>query len=113
MSGAPLGSPVSPGEYPYYNGYSYGSSYPYQSLTSASHLAHSQDTSSYYNNSRKDSESYSGSPLSPVAPHAISHAGKRAFFPDDNRRVFRIIFCHLATRANITSLLSMCRISLA
>ncbi|KAF9905836.1 hypothetical protein EC991_001241 [Linnemannia zychae] len=73
MSGMPLGSPVSPGEYPYYTGYSYGSSYPYQSLASASHLAHSQDTSGYYSN-RKDSESYPGSPLSPAAPHAITHA---------------------------------------
>lgn len=75
MSGAPLGSPVSPGEYPYYSGYAYGSSYPYQSLTSASHMAHSQDAG-YYNGNRKNSESYPGSPLSPAAvPHAISHAG--------------------------------------
>ncbi|KAG0284627.1 hypothetical protein BGZ96_011028 [Linnemannia gamsii] len=76
ISGAPLGSPVSPGEYPYYSGYAYGSSYPYQSLTSASHMAHSQDAG-YYNNNRKDSESYPGSPLSPASiPHAISHAGE-------------------------------------
>ncbi|KAF9138087.1 hypothetical protein BGX30_009594 [Mortierella sp. GBA39] len=76
MSGAPLGSPVSPGEYPYYSGYAYGSPYPYQSLTSASHIAHSQDAG-YYNGNRKDSESYPGSPLSPAAvPHAISHAGE-------------------------------------
>ncbi|KAG0279389.1 hypothetical protein BGZ95_001367 [Linnemannia exigua] len=73
MSGAPLSSPGSPGEYSYYSGYAYGSSYPYQSLTSASHLAHSQDTS-YYGSHRKDSESYPGSPLSPAAPYAISHA---------------------------------------
>ncbi|KAF9923634.1 hypothetical protein FBU30_006357 [Linnemannia zychae] len=72
MSSAPLGSPVSPGEYPYYSGYTYGSSYPYQSLTSASHIAHSQDTG-YYNNSRKDSESYPDSPLLPAAPHTVSH----------------------------------------
>lgn len=79
MSGAPLGSPVSPGEYPYYSGYAYGSSYPYQSLTSASHMAHSQDAG-YYNSNRKDSESYPGSPLSPAAvPHAISHAGGKSY----------------------------------
>ncbi|KAF9098929.1 hypothetical protein BGX23_004743 [Mortierella sp. AD031] len=74
VSGAPLGSPVSPGEYPYYSGYAYGSSYPYQSLASASHIAHSQNTG-YYNN-RKDSESYPGSPLSPAAPHAAPYAGE-------------------------------------
>ncbi|KAF9152003.1 hypothetical protein BGX20_005261 [Mortierella sp. AD010] len=66
--GGPLGSPVSPGEHPYYPGYGYGSSYPYQSLGSASHLA-TQPThdSSYY--ARKDSESYPASPMSAAGPH--------------------------------------------
>ncbi|KAF9189644.1 hypothetical protein BGZ51_001374 [Haplosporangium sp. Z 767] len=65
--GGPLGSPVSPNEYPYYSGYAYGSSYPYQSLGSASHMAAHAHEQSYYD--RKDSESYPASPLSPAGPH--------------------------------------------
>ncbi|KAG0205650.1 hypothetical protein BGX28_002766 [Mortierella sp. GBA30] len=66
--GGPLGSPVSPGEYPYYSSYSYGSSYPYQSLGSASHMAAHAHEAGYYD--RKNSASYPASPLSPSAvPH--------------------------------------------
>ncbi|KAI7817392.1 hypothetical protein BC939DRAFT_330742 [Gamsiella multidivaricata] len=65
--GGPLGSPISPGEYPYYSGYAYGPSYPYQSLGSASHIAAQAHDSSYYD--RKDSESYPASPLLPAGPH--------------------------------------------
>ncbi|KAF9897468.1 hypothetical protein BX616_005543, partial [Lobosporangium transversale] len=63
----PLGSPASPGEYPYYSNYGYGSSYPYQSLGSASHLAAQSHESSYYD--RKNNESYPASPLSPAGLH--------------------------------------------
>ncbi|KAF8970507.1 hypothetical protein BGZ46_010491, partial [Entomortierella lignicola] len=66
IGGGPLGSPVSP-EYPYYPGYGYGSSYPYQSLGSASHLASQAHDGNYY--ARKDSESYPTSPISSAGPH--------------------------------------------
>ncbi|KAI1298685.1 hypothetical protein EDD11_006755 [Mortierella claussenii] len=54
------------GDYPYYPNYGYGSSYQYQSLGSASHIA-AQSDAGYYE--RHDSESYPTSPLSPVARH--------------------------------------------
>lgn len=67
--GGPLGSPGSSSEYSYYSGYGgYGpSSYPYQSLGSASHIATQPHESNYYD--RKDPDSYPASPLSPAGPH--------------------------------------------
>ncbi|KAI7821409.1 hypothetical protein BC939DRAFT_209008 [Gamsiella multidivaricata] len=64
------GGPMSPpgnGDYPYYPNYGYGSSYQYQSLGSASHIAAQSQESSYYE--RHESESYPTSPLSPVSRH--------------------------------------------
>ncbi|KAF9955922.1 hypothetical protein BGZ72_003274 [Mortierella alpina] len=69
--GGPLGSPISPSEYPYYSGYTYGSSYPYQSLGSASHVATHTHDAAYYD--RKNSDSY---PASPLSPSAVPHPGE-------------------------------------
>ncbi|KAF9584219.1 hypothetical protein BGW38_007194 [Lunasporangiospora selenospora] len=67
--GGPIGAAA--GEYPYYSGYGYGSTYQYQSLGSASHIAaQSPPEGGYYE--RSDMESYPGSPMSPVGP---SHPG--------------------------------------
>ncbi|KAF9570229.1 hypothetical protein EC968_002048, partial [Mortierella alpina] len=63
--GGPMGSPVS--EYPYYPNYGYGSSYQYQSLGSASHIATQSQDGGYYE--RHNSDSYSTSPLSPAVQH--------------------------------------------
>ncbi|KAF8986061.1 hypothetical protein BGZ46_009858 [Entomortierella lignicola] len=59
------GGPMSVnGDYPYYPNYSYGPSYQYQSLGSASHMTvQSQDPNGYYE--RHGQESYPTSPLSP------------------------------------------------
>ncbi|KAG0073961.1 hypothetical protein BGZ90_011141 [Linnemannia elongata] len=61
------------GDYSYYPNYGYNSSsYPYQSLGSASHMAAQDYREDYhYNNNsgRHDSESYPASPLSPSGPH--------------------------------------------
>ncbi|KAI8363685.1 hypothetical protein B0O80DRAFT_434278 [Mortierella sp. GBAus27b] len=70
--GGPLGSPVSSSEYSYYSGYGYGSSsYPYQSLGSASHIAAQSHEAGYYD--RKDPDSYPASPLS-AGPHPSESA---------------------------------------
>ncbi|KAG0197019.1 hypothetical protein BGX28_009477 [Mortierella sp. GBA30] len=63
--GGPMGSPV--GEYPYYPNYSYGASYQYQSLGSASHIAAQPQEGGYYE--RHNSESYPTSPLTPAGQH--------------------------------------------
>ncbi|KAF9321960.1 hypothetical protein BG003_009278 [Podila horticola] len=63
IGGGPL-SPTPGNGYAHFGGYSYGSSYPYQSLGSASHLAQSHD-GNYYDRD----ESYPSSPLSPPGAH--------------------------------------------
>ncbi|KAI8601131.1 hypothetical protein EDD21DRAFT_115633 [Dissophora ornata] len=70
ISSSSNGGPVSPsvnGDYPYYPNYGYGSSYQYQSLGSASHIAAQSQDPNYYE--RHDSESYPTSPLSPGTRH--------------------------------------------
>ncbi|KAF9935215.1 hypothetical protein FBU30_006300 [Linnemannia zychae] len=60
------------GDYPYYPSYGYNSSsYQYQSLGSASHMATQEYREDYHynNNNRHNSESYPASPLSPSGPH--------------------------------------------
>ncbi|KAF9180384.1 hypothetical protein BGZ50_006264 [Haplosporangium sp. Z 11] len=64
--GGPIGSTVG-SDYSYYPNYSYGSSYQYQSLGSASHMAAQSNDHGYYE--RHGSESYPTSPLSPVNQH--------------------------------------------
>ncbi|ORZ09446.1 hypothetical protein BCR41DRAFT_358710 [Lobosporangium transversale] len=59
------------GDYPYYPNYGYGSSYQYQSLGSASHIA-SQSDPNYYERHGSES-SYPTSPLSPQARHPGSY----------------------------------------
>ncbi|KAI8355462.1 hypothetical protein B0O80DRAFT_43527 [Mortierella sp. GBAus27b] len=62
------GGPVSPvgSEYSYYP-YGYSSTYTYQSLGSASHIATQPQDTKYYE--RRDSESYPASPMTPVGRH--------------------------------------------
>ncbi|KAG0348913.1 hypothetical protein BG004_003745 [Podila humilis] len=64
-SAAPL-SPGSGNVYPHFGNYSYSSSYPYQSLGSASHIASQGHDGGYYD--RQD-ESYPSSPISPLGAH--------------------------------------------
>ncbi|KAG0249068.1 hypothetical protein BG011_009623 [Mortierella polycephala] len=64
--GGPIGSTVG-SDYSYYPNYSYGSSYQYQSLGSASHMAAQSNDHGYYE--RHGSEPYPTSPLSPVNQH--------------------------------------------